>query len=116
MAFFPVMASRMFTPCHVLKCEYVNNKGQTKKKYTENETIFYIAFSDFQGTEVKNNDVFVIEKTASICSPFIPNLDTGDCIKLLDTGLVYEIINSPENWNMQNLFLLFKVKRLEGGV
>lgn len=113
---FPKMANRMFTPCHILKCEYVNKLGKITKTYTELEETVFIAFSDFQGTEVKKDDVYSVLETATICSPFIPDLTSGDCIKLLENEKVYQIINSPENWNMQNAFLLFKVERLQGGV
>lgn len=116
MSLFPTMASRMFTPCQILKCEYLNNKGKVTKIYTERAETVFIAFSNFQGTEKNIDGVYSIENTASICSPFIPDLENGDCIKLLDNNKVYEIINSPENWNMQNLYLLFKVRQLERGV
>ena len=113
---FPKMVNRMHTPCHILKCEYVNNLGKISKTYTEIEKVVFIAFSDFQGTESQKDNVFSILETATICSPFIPDLKNGDCIKLLESGKVYEIKNSPENWNMQNAFLMFKVERLQGGV
>lgn len=113
---FPKMASRMFTPCHILKCEYEDKLGKITKKYVEQNQDIFIAFSDFQGTETNSNDTIIIKETASICMPFIPDLKNGDCIKLLENGKVYEILNSPENWNMQNAFLLFKVERKQGGI
>lgn len=116
MAMFPTLASRMYTPCHILKCETMNNKGQVIKTFSERAETVFIAFSNFQGTEKNIDGVLSIENTASVCSPFIPDLENGDAIKLLDSGKVYEIINSPENWNMQNLYLLFKVRAVESGV
>jgi hypothetical protein len=110
------MAGRMFTPCHILKCETLNNKGTIKKMFVEQDDTFFIAFSNFQGTETTKNDVYTVLETAVICSPFIPDLSNADKIKLLDTGAEYEIISPLENWNMQNLFLLFKVQRVKGGV
>ena len=56
-----------------------------------------------------------MQETATICAPYIPDLSSGDRIKLLDNEKEYEIINAPENWNMQNVFLVFKVQRVEGG-
>ena len=115
MALYPAMSSRMFTPCHVLKCEYLNIKGQRQKEFIENDETIFIAFSDFQGTEQNIDGAFFIQETATICAPYIPGLSSGDRIKLLDNEKEYEIINAPENWNMQNVFLVFKVQRVEGG-
>ena len=46
MSLYPAMSSRMFTPCHVLKCEYLNIKGQRQKEFIENDETIFIAFSD----------------------------------------------------------------------
>lgn len=116
MSLFPSMASRMFTPVKVLTCETVNNKGQVKKSYKESEETFFIAFSNFQGTEVQKDGVLTILETAVVCSPYDSKLKATDAIKLVDTGAIYEIISPPENWNMQNLFSIYKVQRLKGGV
>lgn len=112
---FPAMASRMFTPAKILFCEVVNNKGFTEKNFMEDENIFFIAFSNFQGTEKIIDDVLFVEDTAKICMPFVENFSSANRIKLLDENSEWEILGTPENWNMQNLFLLFKVRRIKGG-
>lgn len=116
MSSYPNMASRMYTPAHVLKCEYVSNKGQNRKQYKENEETVFIAFSNFQGTENVTDGVITTIETATICAPFIPDLTNSDRIKLLDDNSEWEIINAPENWNMQNTHLVFKVQRYKSGV
>ena len=41
---------------------------------------------------------------------------TAKCrIKVMQTGDVYEIIGKPENINMRNQYLKFKVQAVEGG-
>ena len=113
---YPTMVRRMFTPCKVLKCEYQNNKGQMKKTFIESDKVFFIAFSNFQGTENIKDGVISIMETASVCMHFNSEIKASDRIKLLEDNSEWDIINSPENWNMQNAFLLFKVLRVKGGV
>lgn len=115
MAMYPNMASRMYTPARVLKCETVNKKGMVSKVYTPEDTGRFIAFSNFQGTEKIIDGVLVVENTAVICSPYIKGLQVSDRIRLEDSGSEWDIITPPENWNMQNLFLIFKVRRVESG-
>ena len=113
---YPTMVSRMFTPCKVLKCEYQNNKGQMKKTFTGSDKTFFIALSKFRGAEKIEDGIMSIMETASVCMHFNSEVKASDRIKLLEDNTEWEIINSPENWNMQNAFLLFKVLRVKGGV
>lgn len=90
-------------------------KGVTKKTYPDEGEVFFCSFKTYGGTEKVVNDVLVVEDTASVETWFRPDI-TGKCrIKLADTGDVYEIMGKPENINMRNKYLKFKVKAVMGG-
>lgn len=76
--------------------------------------LFYGSFKTFGGTEVVKNDLLSVENTAVVeCwyNPFIKS----DC-RISVNGNNYEIIGTPENIEMRNQFLQFKIRELKGGV
>lgn len=93
--------------------------GTNVKQYPNQETVsadmtFYGSFRTFGGTERVTNGLYGVEDTAIIETWFRPDI-LADCrIALLDNGYVYEIIGTPENIEMRNQFLKFKVKRIGG--
>ena len=44
-----------------------------------------------------------------------PEIKSGDRIKLLESGAVYDIIGQPENIELRNQEMSFKVNRIKGG-
>jgi hypothetical protein len=46
---------------------------------------------------------------------FRPDIQSNCRIGVPQTGAVYEILGEPENINMQNQYLKFKVQRVKGG-
>lgn len=88
----------------------------TKKGYEEQEQIYKCSFKTYGGTEKLQNDLLVIEDTAVITCWYAPEI-TSDCrIKRLPDGAEFEILNEPENIEMRNFYMQFKVKRVKGGV
>jgi hypothetical protein len=73
------------------------------------------SFRTFGGTENDVNGVLSIENTAVIDTWYRPDVQADCRIGLPQTGKVYEIIGEPENIQMRNQYLRFKVKAIEGG-
>ena len=91
-------------------------KGVTKKTYppAEDGILFYGSFRTFNGTENTVNGVYTLIDTAVIDSRWRPDI-TADCrIYLCQTGQIYEIISDPENINMRNQFVQFRVRKVGG--
>lgn len=108
------------TPAYLITPTYEVVKGVLKKVYpTDPPTkadLFFCSFKTFGGTETTKNDVISIQDTANIEAWYDPRI-TSDCrIILAQNNSVYEIFGAPENINMRNQFLKFKVRRLTGGV
>lgn len=104
-------------PMKLLKPTYKTELGVRKKTFPEikDGLLFYGTFKSYGGTERENNGVYMIEDTASIECVYRPDI-TSDCrIVLMQNSAVYDIINEPENVNMRNKYLIFKVKRIIGG-
>lgn len=104
-------------PVHLLIPTYETIKGSPVKKYPKPErgNIIYCSFKTFGGTDVVKNDIYCVEDTASIETWYRPDVKS-DCVLQLTNGSQYEILGEPENIEMHNQFLKFKVRRLKGGV
>lgn len=105
-------------PMHVLRVIGTEKvKGSTVKTYAEPsaDNLFYGSFKTFGGTESNKNGVYSVIDTANIETYYRPDI-TADCrIVLADTGVTYEVLGTPENINMRNQFLKFKVQSVRGG-
>lgn len=92
----------------------VTVKGSTKKTYPENGDLLYCTFRTFGGTETTKNNVLVIENTAVVETWYRPDIN-ADC-KIKDVnGIEYEILGTPENINLRNQYLVFKIRAIRGG-
>lgn len=90
-------------------------KGVAKKIYPENGDLIYCSFRTFGGTESKSNGVLVVEDTAVIETWYRPDIKS-DCILKNENGDSYEILGTPENINMRNQIVKFKIRKISGGV
>lgn len=88
-------------------------KGVLKKTFTKSTEPFYCSFRTFGGTEKVVNDVVVLEDTATVETWYDPSI-TADC-NIEINGQQYEILGTPENINMRNQYLKFKVRAIKGG-
>ncbi len=77
--------------------------------------LFYGTFQTYGGTERDVNGLYSIEDTASVETWFRPDIKADCRIGILSTGAIYEIMGEPENINLENQFLKFRVKRYKGG-
>lgn len=104
-------------PLMLLKPTYNKTYGVEKKTFPDVDKgiLFYGSFKTYGGTERDVNGVYSIDDTATIETWFRPDI-TADCrVAIPDTGAVYEIIAEPENIELRNQFLKFKVRRYKGG-
>jgi head-tail adaptor len=81
--------------------------------YTESGVIF-CDWKSYGGTEQTVNGVYSILDTANVTTWYRPDI-TAACRVKREDGAVYEIINEPENIEMQNRVMQFKVRRVKGG-
>lgn len=78
--------------------------------------LFFGSFKSYGGTERDIDGLFVIEDTAHVETWYRPDI-TSDCrIGIIETGAIYEVWSEPENIEMKNQFIKFKVRRYKGGV
>ena len=102
----------------ILVPSYSSAYGAKKKTYPniENGTLVYGSFKTYGGTEREVNGIYSIEDTATIECWYRPDI-TSDCrIAVIQTGAIYDVLGEPENINMRNQYLKFKVRRVTGGV
>lgn len=104
------------TPLYLLKPKYEVVKGVNVKRYPDatNDMLIYASFKSYGGTEKVVNDLYSIEDTANIETWYRPDI-RSDCRIMREDGAIYKIINEPENINMRNQFMKFKVRRIKGG-
>lgn len=77
--------------------------------------LFFGTFKTYGGTERDVNGRYLIEDTANVETWFRPDIKSNCRIAVVQTNAIYDIINEPENVNMRNQFLKFKVRRYKGG-
>ena len=102
----------------VLKPSITKVAGVRSKVLPDLEDGFKIhcSFRSFGGTEKNLDGLIAIEDTADVQTWYRPDI-TSDCILVNpQTNVQYEIMNEPENIEMRNQFLVFKVRRYKGGV
>lgn len=111
----PTEAAQMTTAMRLQTPTSKRVNGVLVKEYTDVPDIVFVNFKTFGGTERLNNDVYIVEDTAQIVCWYRPDIK-ADCrmVRLAD-GAVYDIIGEPENLEMRNMFLKFKIRRVKGG-
>jgi hypothetical protein len=91
----------------------VTAKGSTKKVYKKIDD-FYCSYRTFGGTETVVNGVVVVENTAVIDTWYNPDIKSG-CRVATPDGSFFEILGKPENINMRNQYMQFKIREIRGG-
>lgn len=104
------------TPLYLLIPSYEDVKGVTVKKYPKpsKDLVIFAKYRTFGGTETEKNGVYSVIDTASVETWFRPDVKS-DCRLMREDGAVYEIMGDPENIELRNQFLKFKVQRVKGG-
>lgn len=104
---------------HLLNVTSTENvKGTVLKKYSDpsDDNIIFCSFKTYGGTEQTSNGVLSVIDTANIETWYRPDIKS-DCRVCLaeNPKKQYEIIGEPENINMRNQFIKFKVRAVKGG-
>ena len=94
---------------------YTKKQGVPVKAFPASGVRFFGSFKTYGGTERDVDGLYSIEDTAVIETWFNPSIKSDCRVKVLQTGNVYEIINEPENVELRNQWLKFKVRRVKGG-
>lgn len=105
------------SPFYLLSPTYEMVKGAEEKYYPAptNEMIIFASFKTYGGTETTVNGVYSVIDTANLETWYRPDIKSDCRIVRVEDGAAYEIVGEPENINMRNQFLRFKVKRIKGG-
>lgn len=90
--------------------------GILKPQYKDAvDPVFYCNFKTFGGTEQSVNGVYSVIDTANLTAYYRPDITSGCQVVRLQDNAVYEVIGEPENIDMANQFVKFKVRRVKGG-
>ena len=89
-------------------------KGVRQKAYPEKGIRLNCSFKTYGGSETDVNGVLSVIDTANVETWYRPDITTECRIKVLQTGGVYEVMNTPENIDMRNQFVKFKVNAVKG--
>lgn len=111
----PAEAEQMTTPLRLQTPTVQKVNGVLVKSYSDSTDVIFASFKTYGGTERESNGVYVVEDTANIVCWYRPDITSGCRVKRLADEAVYEIIGEPENLEMRNMFLKFKVRRVKGG-
>lgn len=103
------------TAIELLIPTYSTVKGTPVKSFPKTGIQLNCSWKTYGGTETNTNNVYTVIDTAYVESWFRPDIKSDCRIKLLATGDIYEIIGKPENINMRNQFIKFRVQAVEGG-
>lgn len=91
-------------------------KGVTKKVFPEPEDgiLFFGSYRSFGGTENIANDLYTVYNTATVDTWYNPNIKSDCRVYICETGETFEIINAPENIDLRNQYLRFKIQKIGG--
>lgn len=91
--------------------------GVNKNSYPEIDKgiLIFGSFKTFGGTERQVDGAYAVENTATVETWFRPDIRSNCRIGVPATGAVYDILGEPENIEMRNQFLKFKVIEVKGG-
>lgn len=81
----------------------------------DNGILIFGSFKTFGGTEHDVNGLLSVEDTAVVETWFRPDIQSNCRIAVAGTTAVYEIKGTPENIEMRNQYLKFKISRIKGG-
>ena len=115
MMYIPKAIKQMRTPVMLLSpAETKRYNGVAYQEERQEIGTIFVNWKSYDGTETTVNGVYSIEDTAQVTTRYRPDIKSNCHLRLAD-GRIYEIIGEPENPDMANRYLVFKVKRIKGG-
>lgn len=106
--------SSFTTPFMLLVPTYRKELGKLIKEYPDDGDIINVSFKTFGGTETIINDVWSVQDTGEIETWYRPDIAADVRLKRMADGKMYEVLGDPENIEMRNQFMKFKVKSMRG--
>ena len=103
------------TAIELLIPTYSSVKGTKIKTYPTKGIRLNCSFKTYGGTDTDVNGVLSVIDTANVETWYRPDIKTECRIKVLQTGGIYEVMNTPENIDLRNQFVKFKVQAVKGG-
>lgn len=105
------------TPAELLIPTYSKSKGVPVKSFPAagSGVRINVCWKTYGGTETETNGLYTVLNTAIVETWYRPDIKSDCRIRLFATGQVFEIIGQPENIEMRNQFLKFKVSAIESG-
>lgn len=73
------------------------------------------SFRTYGGSEFETNGLYTVEDTASVETWYRPDIKSDCRVYVPQTDAFYEIVGEPENIELRNQYLKFRVKRIKGG-
>lgn len=111
--FKPSSANQMTTAMCLQTPKTVTLLGVAKQEYEDGDIIM-CNFKTYGGTESLSNDILSVIDTAQITCWYRPDIKSNCRLKRLDDGAVFEIVGEPENLELRNQILYFKIQRVKG--
>lgn len=108
------------TPMKILIPKIETVKGVTVKTYptpeelNDEDYLFFGSFKTYGGTESIVNGVISVIDTAVIETWYRPDINSACRIFVIPLNKEYEIITPPENIELKNKYLKFKIKSVSG--
>lgn len=112
----PAEAAEMTTPLILQTPTTTKYNGVRKNTFTDTDGVIFANFKTYGGTERQVDGILEVEETAQIVCWYRPDIQSNCRIKRATDGAVFEIIGDPENIELRNMFLKFKIRRIKGGV
>lgn len=111
----PREASQMTTVMRLQQPTSESAYGVSTKVWRDTSLVIRCNFKSYGGTETADNGILSVEDTAQIVCWYHPDIKGGCRLIRLSDGAAFEILGEPENIEMRNQFLKFKIKRVKGG-
>jgi len=101
-------------PLQVLTTTTTKINGVIVKQRTAGR-VFLASVRSFGGTETERDGTIAVIDTAIVNCWYNPDIASGDGILMLTDDSEWEILGTPENIEMRNQWLSFKIRRIKGG-
>lgn len=112
-------AAPFTTPMKILIPTYQVVKGNRQKVWPDpsnlaEDYLIFGTFRSFGGTDLKQNDLLVVEATGYVETWYRPDITSNVRLYMIPTGESYEILGDPENIEMRNQYLKIRVQKIGG--
>lgn len=111
----PSEAAQMSTAMRLQTPVTTSEYGVSENTWEDVKGVIMANFKTYGGTEKIDNNILSIEDTANIVCWYRPDIKSNCRLIRLSDGAAFEILGEPENIEMRNQFLKFKVRRVKGG-